>query len=77
MEINTAAYKQSADSREERAVHHETYKRLWALKKLNKSLIEGIKLAIFVLEKEEELTEEGRRTMVEALEDLIVKSEEA
>ena len=54
----------------------ETIKHLWALRKLNKALIEGLKLAIFVLEKEEELTEERRRSMIETLEDLIAQSEE-
>jgi len=40
---------------------------------LNKALIEGLKLSIFVLEKEEELIDERRRSMVETLEDLIAK----
>jgi len=43
---------------------------------LNKALIEGLELSFFVLEKEEELIEERRRSMVETLEDLIAQSEE-
>lgn len=57
-------------------MYTETIKHLWALRKLNKALIEGLKLAIFVLEKEEKLTEERRRSMVKTLEELIAQSEE-
>ena len=55
----------------------ETIKRLWALSKLNKALIESLKLAIFVLKNEEELAEARRRSMVKTLEELIAQSEEA
>ena len=54
----------------------ESIKHLWALRKLNKALIEGLKLAIFLLEKEEELPKTERRSMVTTLEGLIVQSEE-
>jgi len=57
-------------------MYTETIKHLWALRKLNKALIEGLKLAIFLLEKEEELTEARRRSMVKTLEELIAQSEE-
>lgn len=57
-------------------MYTETIKHLWALRKLNKALIEGLKLAIFVLEKEEKLTEERRCSMVKTLEELIAQSEE-
>jgi hypothetical protein len=60
-----------------RAMHTNAIKHLWALRKLNKALIEGLKLAIFLLEKEEELTEARRRSMIETLENLITQSEEA
>ena len=60
----------------ERSMYTETIKHLWALRKLNKALIEGLKLAIFLLEKEEELTEARRRSMVKTLEELIAQSEE-
>ena len=58
-------------------MYTETIKHLWALRKLNKALIEGLKLAIFLLEKEEELTEARKRSMIETLESLITQSEEA
>ncbi|UCG67255.1 MAG: hypothetical protein JSW12_09830 [Deltaproteobacteria bacterium] len=54
----------------------ETIKRLWALSKLNKALIEGLKLTIFVLKNEEQLAEARRRFMVKTLEELIAQSEE-
>ena len=34
---------------------NETVKHLWALRKVNDALIEGLKTAIFVLEKEDDL----------------------
>lgn len=52
----------------------ETIKQLWALRKLNKSLIEGLKLAIFLFEKEEEFTETRRLSMVATLEELIAQA---
>jgi len=54
----------------------ETAKYLWAFKKVNEVLIEGLKVAIFVLEKEEELSKERRKSMVESLKGLISQSEE-
>ena len=38
----------------------ETVKHLLALRKVNEALIEGLKVAIFVLEKEEELSKERK-----------------
>ena len=54
----------------------ETVKHLWALQKVNEALIEGLKVAIFVLEKEEELSKERKKSMIESLKGLIAKSEE-
>jgi len=54
----------------------ETVKHLLALRKVNEALIESLKVAIFVLEKEEELSNERRKSMVESLKGLIVQSEE-
>ena len=54
----------------------ETVKHLWALQKVNEALIEGLKVAIFVLEKEEELSKERKKSMVESLKGLIAQSEE-
>ena len=53
-----------------------TVKHLWALREVNKALIEGLKVAIFVLEKEEKLSKERRKSMVESLKGLIAQSEE-
>jgi len=55
---------------------NETVNHLWALQKVNEALIEGLKLAIFVLEKEEELTPERRKSMIESLNGLIAQGEE-
>jgi|GEM_PF-2089698 len=38
----------------------ETAKHLWALRKVNDALIEGLKMAIFVLEKEKELSKKKK-----------------
>jgi len=54
----------------------ETIKHLWALRKVNHALIEGLKLAIFVLENEKELTAERRKSMIESMKGLIAQSEE-
>ena len=54
----------------------ETVRHLWALRKVNEALIEGLKLAIFVLENEKELTPERRKSMIVSLKGLIAQSEE-
>jgi hypothetical protein len=54
----------------------ETAKYLWALQKVNEALIEGLEVAIFVLEKEEELSKERKQSMIESLKGLIAQSEE-
>jgi len=38
----------------------ETVKHLWALRKVNEAIIEGLKTVVFVLEKEEELSKEKK-----------------
>jgi len=55
---------------------NETVKHLWALQKVNEALIEGLKVAIFVLDKEGELSKERRKSMIESLKGLIAQSEE-
>ena len=55
---------------------NETVEHLWALKRVNEALIEGLKLAIFVLEREEELTPERRKSIIESLKTLVSQSEE-
>jgi hypothetical protein len=54
----------------------ETVKHLWALQKVNEALIEGLKVAIFVLEKEEELSKERKKSMIRSLKGLIAQGEE-
>ena len=55
---------------------NETVKHLWALRKVNEALIEGLKTAIFVLEKEEELSKKRRKSMIESLKRLVSQSGE-
>jgi len=54
----------------------ETVKHLWALQKVNEALIEGLKVAIFVLESGKELTPERRKSLIESLKGLMAQSEE-
>ena len=54
----------------------ETVKHLWALQKVNEALIERLKVAIFVLEREDELSKKRRKSMINSLKDLIAQSEE-
>jgi len=55
---------------------NETLNHLLALRAVNKALIEGLKLAVFVLEREEELTPERRKSMIDSLKGLVSQSEE-
>jgi len=55
---------------------NEILQYLWALQKVNEALIEGLKLAIFVLEKKDDITEERRTSMIKSLKELISQSEE-
>lgn len=57
-------------------MENEILKHLWALRKMNKALMEGLKLAIFTLEKEKGLAEERKDSIVTSLKDLIAQSEE-
>ncbi len=43
---------------------------------VNEALIEGLKTAVFVLEKEEELSKERKKSMIESLKGLIAQSDE-
>ena len=54
----------------------ETVRHLWALRKVNEALIEGMKVAIFVLESGKELTPERRKSLIKSLKGLIAQSEE-
>lgn len=57
-------------------MNNETVRHLWALRKVNEALTEGLKTAIFVLENEKELPQERRKSMIESLKGLIAQSEE-
>ena len=54
----------------------ETVKHLWALRKVNEALIEGLKLAVLVLRNENNLSEARRKSVTESLERVIAQSEE-
>jgi len=54
----------------------KTAKYVWALSKVNEALIEALKTAIFVLEKEEKLKPERRKSMIDSLKGLVAQSEE-
>jgi len=64
------------DAQKEVIMDDETAKYLWALKKANEALLEALKTAIFVLEKEEKLTPERRKSMIDSLKGLVAQSEE-
>ena len=63
------------DVQEEMIMDDKTEKYLRALRKVNEALIEGLKLAIFVLENEKELTRKRRKSMIESLKGLVAQSE--
>lgn len=50
---------------------------LLALKKVNEALLTGLKAAVFVLEKEEHLPKERRKSMINQLKGLIEQGEKA
>ena len=54
----------------------ETFKHLWALRKVNEALIEGLKTAIFVLKNKDDLSEKRTKSLIESLERLIAQSAE-
>jgi len=44
-------------------------------RKINEALIEAVKMAVFVLKKEEELTKERKKSMIKSLKGLVAQSE--
>lgn len=50
---------------------------LWALREVNKSLITGLKTAVFVMEKWDELSPDRRKSMIESMKGLVNQSNEA
>ena len=55
----------------------ETVKYLWALREVNKALITGLKSAILVMDKWDELTPERQQSLIESLQQLISQSNKA
>ena len=53
----------------------ETLNHLMALRAVNKALIDGLKAAIYSLEKVNQISEERRKSLVESLNGLIAQSE--
>ena len=56
---------------------NETLNHLLALREVNKALIDGLKAAVYFLDKLEEISEERRRSMIKSLNGLISQSEAA
>ena len=54
---------------------NETLNHLMALRAVNKALIDGLKAAVYFLEKADEITNERRKSIIESLNDLIAQSE--
>ena len=50
---------------------------LVALRNVNQALLEGLKACVFILEKEEELTPERRKTLINSLKGMIEQGEMA
>ena len=53
----------------------ETLEHLLTLREVNKALINGLKAAVYFLDKVEEISEERRKSMIESLNGLIAESE--
>ena len=54
----------------------ETARHLWALRKVNDALIQGLKLSIFAFENKEGLSNERLKSIIELLDRLIYQSDE-
>jgi len=53
----------------------ETLEHLLALREVNKAIIDGLKAAGYYLDKVDQISEEQRKSMIEALKGLIAQSE--
>jgi DNA-directed RNA polymerase subunit F len=53
----------------------ETLEHLLALREVNKALIDGLKAAVYYLDKVDQISEEQRKSMIESLNGLIAQSE--
>jgi hypothetical protein len=61
---------------EEMIVDNGTAKYLWALRKANEALSEGVKTALFVLGKEGKFTPEERKSMIRSCRGMVAQREE-
>ena len=64
------------DVQKEMIVNNGTAKYLWALRKVNEALLEGLQTAIFVLGKEEKSTPEERKSMIRSRRGMVAQCEE-
>ena len=53
----------------------ETLQHLLALREVNKAFIDGLKAAVYFLDKADQISEEQRKSMIESLNGLIAQSE--
>lgn len=53
----------------------DTLKHLWALRMVNEALLDGLKLAVFVLENRDDLSKRRRQSIAKTLEGLISEVE--
>ena len=56
-------------------MHSETLKDLLALRAVNKALIDGLRAAVYFLDKVDRISEEQMRSMIVSLNGLIAQSE--
>jgi hypothetical protein len=54
---------------------NEAVKHLWALFRVNKALVRGLKAAVSALETAEEVSPERRQDLIDSLKDLISQNE--
>ena len=53
----------------------ETVKQLWGLKKVNETLLDGLKTAIYLLDNEDKFTPERRESLVAQLKEVALAGE--
>ncbi len=59
------------------SMDNEKLTHLWALRKVNDSLIDGLELAVFMMDKWDEISMDQRKSMIGKLQELIVMSKKA
>jgi stalled ribosome rescue protein Dom34 len=55
----------------------DTDKYIWALKEMNKALMVGLESALLVMDKWDDLPQEGRKEIIDNLRSLVEKNKEA